>query len=86
MQIYGWMISVWNISHADPEIAASLALSAARKLEDLLSIEKLSINKTKTKFVVNNTKAAKALNNMRGEGDPQVTDLVRDLGVDLGGC
>ena len=42
----------------------------------------LCINKTKTKFVVNNTKAAKALNTMRGEGDPQVTDLVRDLGVD----
>ncbi|CAE7355465.1 unnamed protein product, partial [Symbiodinium sp. KB8] len=71
-----------DISHADPEVAASLALSAARKLEDLLSIEKLSINKTKTKFGVNNTKEAKALNNMRGEGDPQVTDLVRDLGVD----
>ena len=75
-----------DISHADPEVAASLALSAARKLEDLLSVEKLSINKTKTKFVVNNTKAAKALNTMRGEGDPQVTDLVRDLGVDSAGA
>ena len=31
-----------DISHADPEVAASLALSAARKLEDLLSVEKLS--------------------------------------------
>ena len=75
-----------DISHADPEIAASLALSASRKLESLLSIEKLRVNKTKTKFVVNNAKAAKALNRLRADDDPQVTDLVRDLGLDSAGA
>ncbi|CAE7805903.1 pol [Symbiodinium sp. CCMP2592] len=75
-----------DVSHADPEVAASLALSASRKLEDLLSVEKLRINKTKTKFVVNSAKAAKALNSMRVEGDPQVADLVRDLGIDSAGA
>ncbi|CAE7267552.1 unnamed protein product [Symbiodinium sp. CCMP2592] len=75
-----------DVSHADPEVAASLALSASRKLEALLSVEKLRINKTKTKFVVNSAKAAKALNSMRVEGDPQVADLVRDLGLDSAGA
>ncbi|CAE7606948.1 unnamed protein product [Symbiodinium sp. CCMP2592] len=75
-----------DVSHADPEVAASLALSASRKLEALLSVEKLCINKTKTKFVVNSAKAAKALNSMRVEGDPQVADLVRDLGLDSAGA
>ncbi|CAE7770088.1 unnamed protein product [Symbiodinium sp. CCMP2592] len=56
------------------------------KLEALLSVEKLRINKTKTKFVVNSAKAAKALNSMRVEGDPQVADLVRDLGLDSAGA
>ena len=75
-----------DISHSDPEVAAAQALSVSRKLDYLLSIEKLQINKTKTKFVVNNAQAAKALNTMRGADDPEVTDLVRDLGVDSAGA
>ncbi|CAE7214837.1 unnamed protein product [Symbiodinium sp. CCMP2592] len=75
-----------DVSHADPEVAASLALSASRKLEQLLSVEKLRINKVKTKFVCNNAQATKALNSLRGDADPQVADLVRDLGVDSAGA
>ena len=75
-----------DISHPDPEVAAAHALSVSRKLDYLLSIEKLQINKAKTKFVVNNAQAAKALNTMRGADDPEVTDLVRDLGVDSAGA
>ena len=74
------------ISHTQTRKLLQHALSVSRKLEHLLSIEKIQINKSKTKFIVNNAQAAKALNTMRGADDPEVTDLVRDLGVDSAGA
>ena len=58
-----------DLSHPDPEVAASLVLAASRKLEA-----------SKTKFVVNNSKAAQALRSMSTDKDPQIAELVKDLG------
>ena len=69
-----------DLSHPDPEVAASLALAASRKLEALLLEEHLIINKSKTKFVVNNSKAAQALRSMSTDKDPQIAESVKDLG------
>ena len=75
-----------DIAHQDAEIAASLSVDVYRSLKRLLHDEGLELNMGKTKFVVNNAKARKALRAMAGPNMPEVAELVKDLGLDSAGA
>ena len=74
-----------DVAHQDAEIAASLSVDVYRTLKRLLRDEGLELNMGKTKFVVNNAKARKALRAMAGPNMPEVAELVKDLGRNAAG-
>ena len=75
-----------DIAHQDAEIAATIGVDVFRSLKVLLREEGLRLNTDKTKFVVNNAKAKKALVAMSGQRMPDVAELVKDLGLDSAGA
>ena len=70
--------------HASPDIAAGAAYEAFRVLKASLQAEGLVLSQEKTKFVAGTPRSAAALRQLLRPGDPDIVDVVKDLGLDSG--
>ena len=70
--------------HASPDIAAGAAYEAFRVLKSSLQAEGLVLSQEKTKFVAGTPRSAAALRKLLRPGDPDIVDVVKDLGLDSG--
>ena len=70
--------------HASPVIAAGAAYEAFRVLKSSLQAEGLVLSQEKTKFVAGTPRSAAALRKLLRPGDPDIVDVVKDLGLDSG--
>jgi hypothetical protein len=70
-----------DVFHVSPAQAAAGALKAYRVLKKSLAAEGLEISETKTSFVCSDSRTATFLKGMLAEGEPQVKQLSKDLGV-----
>ena len=75
-----------DVTGDDPVQVASAALRAYRTLHECLQLEGLEVSASKTKFVTSTTRAKSALNSLRRETEPEVANIVKDLGLDNAGC
>ena len=70
--------------HASPDIAAGAAYEAFRVLKASLQAEGLVLSQEKTRFVAGTPRSAAALRQLLRPGDPDIVDVVKDLGLDSG--
>ena len=71
-----------DVTHADADIVAAQALEVYRCLKTDLSAQGLQVNVNKTHFTCSSAKAEKCLKKILKEGDPEVSSVVKDLGVE----
>ena len=71
-----------DVQGQSPAQVAAKTLKAFCTLQDDLQIRALPVSTVKTKIVASNGLTADQSRRQAQEGDPQVTDLARDLGVD----
>ena len=74
-----------DVTHADADIVAAQVLEVYRSLKTDLSAQGLQVNVKKTHFTCSSAKAEKCLQKILQEGDPEVSSMVKDLGVDSAG-
>ena len=73
-----------DVTHADADIVAA-QVEVYRSLKTDLSAQGLQVNVKKTHFTCSSAKAEKCLKKILQEGDPEVSSVVKDLGVDSAG-